>query len=312
MCNARTRTLLLLSILLAMFIPILAGPLPAQLVTSLPADSAILPTIERVNMFKSLDGKGRNERKAEGDNFTAHCLEKAAEADLLSFGCRGRTHLGSSEAANRYFGGLKIGNAIALSVGDNRATLYTELISDNVFTLGRLGFARAGFGALVANADTTETTEQQFFNGGGNGVGFVMVPFYRWVNAVRDGSSIQIQRRADLNVITALRGDIPALNQAVDNPAASFYAGTRLDFTQHSSANRFRFFLTADGGWVRGTRAYYRNLQVENASWYGDASAQITAGIDLNQLFRIGLTSGWSTVEDIHLPWRLAVQLLPQ
>jgi hypothetical protein len=254
----------------------------------------------------------RDAAAAEYDSFTASCLKSAADADKLSYGCYGRAHLGSSAAADEYYGGLRIGDVVAFTVGDNRSTLYTELVSDNLFTMAWLGYARVGFGALVANDDTTETTVQQFFAGGGNGVGYISAPFFRWVNAVTDGNTTRPLRRADIGLNLAVRGDIPAFNAAVENPAASFYLGARVDALQHSSADRFRFFVVGDGGWVRGTSAFYENLDVGNAPEWGALTAKLSGGVDLNELIRIGVSRGWSTLETVELPWRLSVQLLPQ
>jgi len=284
------------------------GSAHAQQPVSPPTETAA--EITRVNMLSDL------ERQQEIlDEFTAECLaesKKPENKDKPSFGCYGRAKLRSSAQARRYFGGLEVGNVVALSVGDDRSTLYTELVSDNLFTMSSLGYARVGFGALVANDDTTETTVQQFFAGGGNGVGYVAVPVYRWVNIVADGTSIRPLRRADLGFTAAVRGDIPALNAAVEDPAGSFYMGGRVDALQHSSTDLFRFFMVADGGWVRGTEAFYDNLDLADVPEWGSLSAKLTAGVDLNQLIRVGISRGWSTLDSVNLPWRLSVQLLPQ
>jgi hypothetical protein len=283
-----------------------------------PKAATALPTQEDLTAARA------GTRSESTDDFTAECMKNAAKAGKLSFGCYGRSRLNSSAEANRYFGGLEVGDVVAVTVGDDRATLYTELVSDNVFTWAGLGYARMGFGALVAANDDNddddagagedeETTIQQFFAGGGNGSAYVAVPFYRWVNAVADGAvPARPLRRADLGFTAAVRGDVPALNEAVESPAASFYLGARVDATQHSSTDRFRFFVVADGGWVRGTDAFYDNLDVETVPAWGSLTAKLTGGVDLNQLIRVGVSSGWSTLGSVSLPWRLSVQLLPQ
>lgn len=281
----------------------------------------ILPTRAAVRETKALSIAGRAATDKEKisalvargyDEFTAECVLDAENAGKLSYGCHGFAGLSSSEEAKRYYGGLSIADVVALGVGNDRSTLYTELVSDNLFTLAALGFARVGFGALVASDDTTHSTLQQFFEAGGNAIGYVELPFYRWVNAVTDGDSIRPLRRADFGLTTAVRGDLPAGNKAVEELAGNIYVGARLDAIQHSTTDQFRFFLTGNGGWVRGTDGFYDNLDVNDAPEWGTWTAKLTLGVDVARWVRIGASRGWSGLDGVNLKWRLSAQLLPQ
>lgn len=254
---------------------------------------------------------------AIADAFTKRCIVKRdslriAEPTRRSFGCYGSVHLTSAAEAEAFYGGFKVADVVAFSLGD-QATLYSELISDNLFLWAGKGFARVGVGALVgASGDTAATTISQFFESGGNATVYLSIPAYRWINYLTDQTSSTPFRTADASVNLALRGDVPALNAAVEDPAFNAFAGITLQAVQRTSENRFRFFGIVHSGWVWSPQdEFYQNLGASRPE-AGLLMLKATAGFDLNELIRIGASAGVSTLAGVSLPLRLSVQLLPQ
>ena len=214
-----------------------------------------------------------------------------------------------------YFGGLRVGGSAALSVGEDQRALFTELVSSNL-NLSKLGFARIGFGALVATNDdsTTATTADQFFQSGGNAALYLSVPLmYRFV-VYEEGAEPRLARRYDLLGTLTVGTDLPALNAAADEFAVVVQAGPELQVVQNATDDAIRLFAQASGGVNWGSDDFFNNLQVgEERGWAGFfASAKLTAGIDLNNLIRVGVAKGWSSVGGLSRPAQIVVQLIPR
>ena len=155
----------------------------------------------------------------------AACLKPIAPGNSIQ--CTGGLLTSAPFVEQKYFehyaGDLSVGNVIAFTFGGDRANLYSELVGANLH-LGVLGYARAGFGALVAaNEDSTATTADQFFDGGGNASFYIALPLYYRLSAVREQQGAPfLSRRVDTYLVTSVGADLPALNAAAaDRHSAS-------------------------------------------------------------------------------------------
>lgn len=246
---------------------------------------------------------------------------------LISYGCHGGLgaahRLRTKPAIEEYLGGFRTGNTVSLTFdGDDEAALYSELASDNMFLGAALGFGRLGFGALVSAAENAAaeeaeggeaaTTEDQFFQGGGNATVYLAIPTYYFRNFAvpMADEAPQFVRRADIFTTFMVGADVPNMGTAVEDPAMNARAGLQGTFVQSTMANIFNFFLHLDAtaGW--GSSQFFDNLGVDASGWeqiFGVIQAE--AGFDLNQLLRVGLTVGNSTMGARMSP-RLSVKLL--
>lgn len=249
----------------------------------------------------------------------AQFLAARAKGDE-SFGCKwGRLRLGNSDEADRYFGGLEVGNSISLRVGQEETSLYTELVSDNLYVSSKLGFARLGFATLIAAAqdstsDEAQSTADQFFQGGGNAVLYAALPMYVWINYAVDTAKGPL-RQLNSFMTLAIAGDVPKLGTAVTESAGSLRAGVQADFTWRTHNERIGMFFNLRGNYVRGlSDAFYRNLLMadEDIPGWGLVAGDYSVGIDLSKLIRLGVSGGVSTHDAVSSKARLSLQLLPQ
>lgn len=212
-----------------------------------------------------------------------------------------------------YAGDLSVGNSIAFSFGADKANLYSELVGANLH-LGRLGYARAGFGALVAaDDDSTATTADQFFDGGGNASFYIALPLYYGLAGVRGTTGDPfLSRRLDAYLVTSVGADLPLMNAAAEDRAALIQVGPQITFSQNATDEAIRMFAQVSGGYAVGTEQFYENAGAADSPRAGFLYTQATFGIVLNGLIRVGGTIGTSTVSTISRPLELSVQLLPQ
>lgn len=208
---------------------------------------------------------------------------------------------------------------MALSIGDNQTALYTELISSNA-NLSKLGYARVGFGALVSadqDPDSTATTAEQFFQGGGNAALYAALPLaYRFVvNRETSGDDPRLVRRYDLMGVLTLGADLPALNAAADEFALVGQLGPQFQIVQNATDDAIRFFVRGGAGVSLAHDDFFGNIRVSEGDRPAGnffASANVTVGVDLNDLIRVGASSGTSTLGGLNRPWQFTVQLIPQ
>ena len=219
------------------------------------------------------------------------------------------------EAADEFFGGFKVGNAIALSTGSDQSALYTELLSDNLWLSSRLGWARVGLsGQVAATDDTTETTATAFFQGGGNAVLYAALPVASWLNYV-GGDNPSLIRRVDAYATTAVGADIPDMNSAASDPAGNLRVGLNLQGFWAAHAEVFRFFGQASGNYVVGfSDSFYQNLTGDDVAGptLGFFSGSATLGADLAKIVRIGIRFSGATLHSISQKPQFTVQLIPQ
>lgn len=243
----------------------------------------------------------------------------SAPADIAAIGCKwGFLHLYTSEQADQYFGKFSVGNAIGLSLGDDQASLYTELLSDNIFLNPFFGYARVGFATQVSAADdsASATTADQFFQGGGNAVLYAAIPMRVRMTYAGDRTQLNPIRRFDSVLSFAIGADVPELSTPSTDPAAYARVGAQTEFTWRAHNEDFRFFVLGNGGYVLGlNQSFYENLtgdeSVDGPAW-GMLAGTATVGVDLAKLFRVGVRFGHSTLESVTQKPRLTVQVLPK
>jgi hypothetical protein len=247
-------------------------------------------------------------------------LERVGKPAVISYGCLGgwgsNAGLRSDAGIKDYMGGFRTAGTASLTLGDQQAGLYSELASDNLFLSARAGFARIGFGALVSaeDEDVSETSEKttasQFYQGGGNASIYLAFPAFYWRNFIQplNRPAPQFIRRADLFLTLVTSADIPDMGASVENPATNVRAGFQGTFTQSTMGETFNLYLHLDGtaGW--GSRAFFENLGVEDKKVF--LVGQIGAGVDINRVLRIGMTTGASTM-GANLKPRLSIKLIP-
>ncbi|HEX4932130.1 MAG TPA: hypothetical protein VFV33_03065 [Gemmatimonadaceae bacterium] len=271
--------------------------------------------------FKALIDSSADSRTHPG---AAKCLADWASRSSrpYSFGCWWpRFRAGSSEAADEFFGAFRVGDAIALGLG-SQTTLYTELISDNVWVAGPFGFSRVGLSAqLTANEDEPPATPgsepprgstvEQFFQGGGNAVLYLATPVMSWLNFTNPKAA-QLSRRFDVYATLALGADIPAMATTTTDPAGSARFGISFAGFQTTRTDVFRFFVDGGVHAVQGfSSAFYRNLSPTAAS-APFVAATATAGVDLAKLVRVGARFGGATLDGFRYDPQLTIQVLPQ
>lgn len=237
-------------------------------------------------------------RFVEGSSapIATECLLNARRAwsrdpELYSYGCPDkRLRLGSPAEADEFFGGLNTGGVVALSVAGDQSALYTELVSDNIWLMGPLGFGRVGISAQVgAQQDSGTTTATQFFQGGGNAVLYLAIPLASYLNFGRLNNPMLL-RRLDLFAIVAGGADVPKLGGPSVDPAGSIRGGVALQGHLNTEQRLFRFFVDANGHVVQGTSAaFYRNLTGRDAKARLFLSGTATLGVDIQQTVRLGI-----------------------
>jgi len=221
------------------------------------------------------------------------------------------------DSFKKYAGDLSVGNNLAFSFGEDGANLYSELVAANIH-LGWLGYARTGFGALVAASDdSTASTADQFFDGGGNASFFIAFPAYYRFYGVKDsspGAQAYLSRRIDLYLVTSIGADLPELNTAASDRALVAQVGPQLSLVQNATDESIRLFATLSGGYAIGSGDFYENtgVNLDDFKNHGFGYIQSTLGIDLNGIIRVGASVGTSTIRSIDRPLQLSVQLLPQ
>lgn len=244
---------------------------------------------------------------------------QSAPEDVAALGCQwGFLHLYTPEQADQYFGGFSVGNAIAFSLGQDQASMYTELLSDNIFLNPYFGYARVGFATQVSAAgdSTAATTADQFFQGGGNAVLYAAIPMRVRMTYAGDRSQPNPIRRFDSVLSLALGADVPELSTPSTDPAAYARLGVQTEFTWRANNEDFRFFVLSNGGYVLGLNdSFYENLtgdeNADGPAW-GVLAGTATVGVDLAQLFRVGVRFSHSTLESVTQKPRLTVQVLPR
>lgn len=234
---------------------------------------------------------------------------------LKSFGCKwGRLKLDNSAMATEYFGGLKVGNTVALSLGQKQdASLYTELLSDNLWLSSRLGYARLGFSTQVSAAKDSagKTTVDQFFNGGGNAVLYAALPSFVYVNFVREDTAAVAIRRIDSFVTLAIAADAPSLSTPATENAWNGRLGYQGGLVWSAAQGVFRLVAQGNAGLVYGSSTFFRNIEGSDAAPAGFmAMIRGIAGVDLAKRFRIGVSAGASTRRGVNQKPSLSVQLL--
>lgn len=243
-------------------------------------------------------------------------VQESGKPTICSGGLLLDYKLNSSNRMEAYFGDLRVGGAAALAVGDDQRSLYTELISSNL-NLSQWGYARIGFGALVSASDNPEesTTADQFFQGGGNAAMYVSLPLaYRFV-MYEEGDEVRMARRYDLVANVSIGADLPALSASAEEFAVVVQAGPQFQFVQNATDDTIRLFAQGAFGLNFGSHDFFDNLELEGERRFLNrffASGRVMAGLDLNDLVRIGVSGGWSAVDGLRQPRQLVVQLIPR
>jgi hypothetical protein len=269
---------------------------------------------------------------SSAENVSDKCRRQFQEAktqnpNLVSFGCFFPVlRLKTSAMATEYFGGLEVGNALALTFGDDQRTLYTELLSDNLWLSSGLGYARVGLSAQVAGSDAQEpspdpavedaegTTVDQLFQGGGNAMLTVTLPTTVWINFVGETDADRSPIRAfDSFLSLGVGADIPELNAAVDTKSGNARFGWQGRFSWRTFNEDFRFFAVGTAAWVIGFNdGFYNDLvghEVERPG-SGLGLAGGTVGVEIGKIARVGLAFGGTTLEGARQKPRLSIQLM--
>jgi hypothetical protein len=233
-----------------------------------------------------------------------------------SFGCYWPfLEVHNQAEAEEFFGPLKVGNAIALTLGDEPGALYTELLSDNLWIASRVGFARIGFSAQVAaDADTTKPAVTQFFQGGGNAILYGAMPLFSWLNYYGGrADEKQLIRRLDMYFTGALGADVPKMGSDGIVSAGSGRLGVGAQGHWAAHKNVFRFFAQGNGNWVKGfSDGFYENLlstPAENKAFF---SGSVTVGVDLAELVRAGVRISGSTLDGLGQKPQFTFQMIPK
>lgn len=242
----------------------------------------------------------------------------ASDPNIYSFGCPWRVRASSAREANAFFGELRVGDAVALTFGEQSA-LYTELLADNLWIAAPVGFVRVGVSAQVSGArdedpvDESGTTVEQFFQGGGNGVLYFALPIGTYLNFI-DRSAPKLIRRVDGFATLAFGADVPKMSGPATDPAGNVRLGFNLIGFQSAQADVFRFFAELNGHVVGGfSPAFYRNLNPALNGGGVFLAGTASVGVDLAKLVRVGIRTGGATLIDGvgHKP-QLTFQLLPK
>ncbi len=248
-------------------------------------------------------------------------FEKAKEenSDLVSFGCVfRRLALTTPAMAMEYFGGFDVGNAIALTYGEESATLYTEVLSDNLWMAAGVGYARLGFSTQVAaNTDTAAggpTTVDQLFQGGGNAMLHLTLPLAVWINFVGDTDvNKKPVRSFDSFLTVGIGADIPELNAGVQATAGNARVGLQGLFSWRTVNEDFRFFVQGSTAYIVGfNNSFYENLIKDGAARpvAGLALIKGTVGVELAKRARVGVSLGTTTLDGVRQAPKLSIQLI--
>lgn len=285
----------------------------------------------------SLGAPARDTGTAQTRDIVAQCSADLAELEkqnpsLESLGCYiGRLKLRTSQQAQTYFGGFEVGRAIALTYGDNSGTLYTELLSDNLWLSSLFGYARVGLSTQVSGTDAAEDPEDpaeeptegvgaraaavnQLFQAGGNANLQLTLPLAVWINFIADrGTNTDPVRRFDSALFLAGGVDVPALNAAVDKQSGNARAGVQTYFTWRTFDANFRFFAQGTAAYVVGFNdAFYQSLIGTDTARLGRGLGLLrgVVGVEVGNLASIGASFGTTTIRGVDQPVRLTVQLL--
>lgn len=256
------------------------------------------------------------------ETISSYCRERFEEAftgndGFVSQGCYGRTRNYTKTPAgiNEYFGGFEVGEVITLDLGPDQTGLYAELLSDNLWFSAGLGYVRMGLGTLVAASDdSTGTSVEQFFQGGGNVVLRGILPLGYWINLVGESpAEAKLLRRLDTFMLFAVGADVPEMNGVALDPAVNFRIGPQITGTWSTAADDFRFFGVLDTYAVVGTEDFHSNLVgTDQGAPAAFLAAKVAIGVDLAKLIRLGVSFGGTTLDAVSQTARLSVQLLPR
>jgi hypothetical protein len=247
-------------------------------------------------------------------------LPQTLDDDQVSVGCGwGRLRLLTAAQADSFFGGLAVGRSIGVSVGEDQASLYTELLSDNLFLSQGLGYARMGMSIQASSAKDDEevTTVDQFFQAGGNAILWTAVPLSVWHNFRVTSPTERVPFRHLTSLATlGLAADVPELNSAENSEgAASARLGVQGDFSWGTNRGIFGLFAHADAGLVQGlTGTFYSNLTGdEDRHRVPFLAGSAVLGIDMSKLVRVGVRFSHTTLPGVSQRGaRVSVQLLSQ
>ena len=261
--------------------------------------------------------------RLRADSPAATCrkqFEEALKDGTESFGCYWTPlQLETSEDADQFFGGIEVGNSLAIRMGEKETALYAELLSDNLYLSAGLGYARLGFATQIVAAQDSAgegegRTVDQFFQGGGNAMLYAALPLAVWINYAVDTTKGPL-RQFNSFATLAITGDVPKLGASVKETAGSVRAGMQADLTWRTHNERLGLFCNLRGNYVRGfSDVFYENLLgpgVEIARW-GMVAGDYAVGVDLSKLIRVGVSGGVSTQKSVSSEARLSVQLLQQ
>ena len=187
-----------------------------------------------------------------------------------------------------YFGDTKntVARNVGLSISSNSGSLYAELLSDNIY-LSKLGFGRIGFGALIANSDdTTAASFDRFFNAGGNGIIYLLLPLIYY----QPSNQGFAKARADLVFLPRVASDIPAMNSTIEDPTYNVDIGLEGRGFMNSVTEKFCFFAQVRVGYVSGSKKFYENLSLAENNRNSFVSSKWTFGVDLKSLIRISVS----------------------
>jgi hypothetical protein len=251
---------------------------------------------------------------------------------LKAFGCSIMNHrLNTSAEATEYFGNFAVGDAIAATYGGKQTTLYTELVSDNLWTITPLGYARVGLSAQASGTGaqeqpptggsgsptgpaTRQTAVDQLFQGGGNAILHFTVPSIVYRGFVGDTpTDLKPTRSFDSFFQLGFGADLPELNGALDSRSASVRLAWQGAGTQRTVNENFRFLLQLNAAGVSGfTDGFYKNLVGADVKQpkIGMLVGRATIGVEIAKVARVGASFGWTTLDGVRQKGRLTVQLL--
>lgn len=224
--------------------------------------------------------------------------------------------LKTSKDAQAFFGqspdeaGAVVDN-VSFSHSAEGTSLFAEFLSDYLY-LGKLGYGRIGFGALVnAAKDQSQTTLSQFMSGGGNGMLYLFLPIASTYNPQANQRSNEILR-ANLIFLPRLGLDIPALNTAIINPGYNADVGLEVQALMASESKLFQFFGSMRGSIVVGSTSFYQNLGLGATDVQPFPTARYAFGVVLNRLIRISFSRTLLTKrrDGLPNPIVLSVQLI--
>lgn len=166
-------------------------------------------------------------------------------------------------------------NNSGLNIGKNTGSVYTELVS------GQLFFLRASLGVMVAansNSDSTESKEEEAFQRlstyGGNTVLTLEYPLYYY--HLRNNRFIFLSR-----IISKASADLPEFGTTSKDWAGSVAFGIDIYTDVATSNNAIRFFANINWSQYYGTDVFQENLGLDNSNFdFG----QIKLGIVWNNV----------------------------